>query len=509
MPAPGDMGTASLTIRTDRGLQTIILPPITSIDTQVYANLSELPTVVLGYENNFCMDLGTYQKISLTMKRVNPRSYNDNSSDMERWSNGKYYRELEKALNFWQNFGRDPSTGAKTGGFIYDYSPSDTTLYPRVHKNAFLNGALSVQYSKQYMVIQMNLTIARMEGGESSSGSSVTITLHSEDPDGGSYSTQSQTYSQGVSTTVPRPPNQWTTEWGAQGYQFMGWATSSGGSVVYATGTMFTPNSDMDLYAVWSSNVLFCRAFTSSDTYVIPNYNGSVVSYTMTLYLVGGGGGAGGTGTGRNNTSGGGGGSGAYRVFTGYEVTSGQTVSVTIGAGGAHGDTGSEWTPDYGGDGKTGGTTSVSFNGNVLEAEGGSGGKGGKPYDQRNEVAYGGAGGSPGGYKGGDTKWDTAGGDGGYSEGGGIGGKGFPAGSLAAMPGAGGGACDLNITITSSENGTIGPFRSKGGDGGGYDGGIVHATEAQYGGGGGSDPYSGSTNGANGIVIIALMGGTD
>lgn len=512
MPAPGSMGTAYLAVRTSSGSETFYLPPITSIDSQIYASLSELPTVVLGYQNNFCIDLGTYQKISLTMKRDNPASYNDNQeSNPDLWSNGKWYRHLEGLMNFWQNFGLDPRLGTKTGGFIFDFTPSDTTLYRPIHKNVFLNGSLSLQYSTTYMVVQMNLTVARMAGGSSSSGSTVTITMHSRTPSGSNFNTISSTVAQGILQQIPRVPADWEQEWNSVGYTFQGWDTSpSATNVVYEAYEPITLNNDIDLYAVWSSNIVHVEVFPAGRQYTVPS--GLGIS-RVDVIAVGGGGGAGGSGSGARGTAGGGGGAGEVRYGTGYGITAGEVISVTIGGGGAHGDNGSEWTPDYGGDGADGVTTTVTVPGQAtpVTARGGQGGKGGRPYNNGGYASggqlYYPGGGSQLGSNGEDGQtgstdeddWGVTTGDPG---------RGFVSDSTLYGCGAGGGASDFCINYNLS-TGTY-RYHSKGGDGGGYlsDGTqMIHATTPEYGGGGGSDPWGTATSGANGFVVLLFYRG--
>jgi hypothetical protein len=112
--------------------------------------------------------------------------------------------------------------------------------------------------------------------------------------------------------------------------------------------------------------------------------------FTLTMELYGGGGGGGGsTGTGSPGATGtiggGGGGGGGGYVKNKVSVKPGQTVSITVGAGGSGGS--------QGGTGGTGGTSSVNVNGMSYYAAGGSGGTGGNG----NTPGGGGVGGSASG----------------------------------------------------------------------------------------------------------------
>ena len=57
---------------------------------------------------------------------------------------------------------------------------------------------------------------------------------------------QTKTYGQTLTLASTRPSR--------AGYTFMGWATSSNGSVAYAAGAAYTANASVTLYAVWAKN---------------------------------------------------------------------------------------------------------------------------------------------------------------------------------------------------------------------------------------------------------------
>lgn len=76
------------------------------------------------------------------------------------------------------------------------------------------------------------------------SGATVTITFHAN---GGTGTMSPQTIPQSTSTALVA--NTFTRD----GYTFAGWATSSGGAVVYADGANVNTDSDLDLYAKWTA----------------------------------------------------------------------------------------------------------------------------------------------------------------------------------------------------------------------------------------------------------------
>lgn len=59
-------------------------------------------------------------------------------------------------------------------------------------------------------------------------------------------SSQTKTYGKTLTLTSSKPTR--------TGYAFQGWATSSGGSVAYASGANYTANAAVTLYAVWKAN---------------------------------------------------------------------------------------------------------------------------------------------------------------------------------------------------------------------------------------------------------------
>jgi len=217
-------------------------------------------------------------------------------------------------------------------------------------------------------------------------------------------------------------------------------------------------------------------------------------------YLVVGGGGGGGC------DGGGGGGAGAYRTASGFAVSSGSPITVTVGAGGAintpnlRGSVGgdsvfSTITSNGGGGGggdsqRTGGANGNASGGGGQGNSGGTGAAGG---------TYGNAGGN--GYNGSPY---TGGGGGGASAAGansvigsgGNGGNGTASsisGSSVTYGGGGGG--------TSGDTGTAGA----GGSGGGGSGAPpLSAGTANTGGGGGGGDGSGGAGaaGGSGVVII-------
>lgn len=225
---------------------------------------------------------------------------------------------------------------------------------------------------------------------------------------------------------------------------------------------------------------------------------------SLVQYVVTSGGGGGGGLTGRGAGGGGGGGT-VYNLSTGYAVTTGTPITVTVGAGGS----GTAYT--NGSNSAFGSTSSLGggYGGNVNGgANTGGAGGGGNGDGQK-----GGASGTPPqGYNGANGQSDEET----YRSGGGGGGAGGDGGNASENGGNGGPGRQLNITGTNTYYGGGGGGGSwysgrgvpgTGGPGGGgtasSNGGAGTANTGGGGAGGHESYQSGYTgNGGSGIVII-------
>jgi hypothetical protein len=206
-------------------------------------------------------------------------------------------------------------------------------------------------------------------------------------------------------------------------------------------------------------------------------------------YLVVAGGGGGGV------SAGGGGGAGGAKTASGFAVTAGSPITVTVGAGGAGGNV---FNPSFGYDGSSSSFSSISCtggggggaerSGQTDGKAGGSGGGGGA----RNPSGYSGIGGtgvSGEGNNGGNGRYQQANGGGGGGQ--------SAAGSIAGSSEAGNGGAGLTSSISGSSVGYAG--------GGG--GGAVTGTRGTGTQGGGNGSSSGGTAGSNGTVNRGGGGG--
>lgn len=490
--------TAVLKIRRNDGTRVQIdLPLIKSIETDVNVSLTEISTMVFGYRNNFCMDMGTMQKFTLKVERVNPSPYNDYSSDPAKWSNGKWYRWLEDQLDFWQNFGKDYNTGESSGGFLLELSSPDSSLFPSFRKNVFLSGSLNMTYSGLQMItVTLPLQVARMTG-TTAAVASVTLTLVTEDIVDGGTKTAYATVSKDFEVSVPSLPSGWDQY--QPGKVFKGWRGSSG--TMYPYGTSHTWSEPETLTAVWTGAAIV-KAYTYATAYSGSAYGD--LKYTVpsgvtraTVYAVGGGGGAGGGSRSPpvasidayNYGCGGGGGSGEAVISRDTVVQEGDVFEFALGVGG----TGGEFRDGAGTNGGDGKPTRVLLNGSLLvEAMGGKGGR---------RFGDGGAGGQQ--YNAGGTIVETPGrsGDGAYaspnvSSNAGRGGSGYKGSTMIwhSTGGGGGGAASFRYRFATGSTWHPGPaagnyYESKGGDGMSVlarDNIERYAADGTVGGGGGS-----------------------
>lgn len=254
-----------------------------------------------------------------------------------------------------------------------------------------------------------------------------------------------------------------------------------------ATGGTITYDASGNIY----------HTFTSSGTFT-PSSNFNVD------YLVVAGGGGGGC------REAGGGGAGGFRTATGFSVSSGVGLTVTVGAGGSgssdssiKGSNGSDSVfssiTSTGGGGGGSGFNSTSGPGN----NGGSGGGGG----YTGAVRAGGTGTAGQGNNGGSSSTQgNAGGGGGASAVGAVGTSGSTggaggAGTVSSMSG-------VPVTYAGGGGGAGQSTGGAGGAGGGGTGGTPTSGTTNTGGGGGGS-LSGGTSGAaggSGIVIIRYAG---
>ena len=482
---PGEPATASLTryLPSEEPV-TIDLGIVKSINDQYTADLTEYSTMIYGCENNFCMDLGVKVRYEVTVERVNPQPYNDSSRDSRQWSNGKWYTELEKLLDFWQNFGLN-SAGERTGGLTFAYNSSDTELYPNIITNVFVSGSLNVRTSVQKMTVQIPMYAATMNGLSGGGARQTTLHLVSTSPS----LSATRTVPQGVTSYIPSMPPEWEDSKDPNEV-LVAWR-DSGGTEYDVGDRVIWDEDEVTLYAVWrGAQAVYVRyRSNASEPVIVP-----AGALRVLVYIVGGGGGGGRHGdetgsTGNRGHYAGGAGAGAQTKSFTVSTLQGTSITFDIGTGG--------------GTGSSGGRTTCYVNGSVSDyAEGGEAGR----------DATGSEPGAPGEeyFAGGEGTTDQSGrGRDGTAGPGGEGGSGSTSAryysstaiSRIFYGAGGGGASDFGLNI-SSPNGSVN-IKSRGGNGlqASHDA-ITEATDGEHGGGGGGGRGS---SGGDGVAVVIVF----
>ena len=481
---PGTPATASLTRYLGSSSKTIDLGVVKSIEDAYSADLTEYSTMVYGYENNFCMDVGTKLRYEVSIERVNPQPYDDNSPDSRRWSNGKWYSELEKLLNFWQNFGLD-ADGERSGGLTFKYVSGDAQLYPDITANVFVSGSLNMRTSVQKMSLQLPMYAATMNGLSGGSARQTVLNLVSTTPP----LSATRTVPQGVASYIPSMPPEWEDSKDPNEV-LVAWRDQDG--TEYEVGAdVIWEEDEVTLYAVWrGAQAVYVRERSNmSEPVIIPE--GAI---RVLVYIVGGGGGGGNQGdttgsTGNRGYYPGGAGAGAQSKSFTISTLQGTSVTFDIGAGGSTGN--------------AGGRTTCYVNGSVRDyAEGGEAGRdatGSAPGDPGSVYFAGGA----------ATTSQTGTGENGTAGSGGEGGEGTTSARYYASTAisrifygaGGGGASDFRLEV-SSPNGSVNRH-SKGGKGwqASHDS-VAEATSGECGGGGGGGRGS---YGGDGIAVVIVF----
>ena len=317
--------------RYDRnGLRTTLeLPNIQSIEEQNTATLTEISTIIYGFDDNFVMDLGTTQRYTITLKRNTPKNVQDDEvySHSANWSNGHWYQKLMDLITGWQNlnWGFVQNTGnqqvfAQTGGFHFHYEPSAETayqgvsyanLYPVIDENVFIAGNISMSYSGtnlQTLNISIPLAVSTMVRNQNGQPMRE-VTFH---PNLTGETSFKQLFPVGIKSVAPGSvPSEWLSS--AAGAMLKGWRTGPSSGTMYSPGGLI-PATISDLYAVWSYPYYALAddgSVSGGVTYSVPE------GLTSLTYILVGCGGLGGKGLRMGAVTlacGGGGGSGGYRT---------------------------------------------------------------------------------------------------------------------------------------------------------------------------------------------------
>jgi len=321
-------------VRSNRDGSSVVLhlPNIQSIEEQDTAMLTEISTIIYGFDDNFVMDLGTTQRFTVTLKRNQPAVVSDdnNYAHSTSWSNGHWFDMLCKFIDGWQNLNwgyvqhlDNDSVFAQTGGFHFHYEPSAetayqgvsyTNLYPVIDENVFIAGTISMSYSGnnlQTLNVSIPLAVSTMVRNQNGQPMrEVTF-----DPNISGLESFKQLYPINVSAVAPGLiPSEWLNA--VSGAALSGWGTSPLGGDIYGPGELIPLEIDI-VYAMYTYPYYALADDGSSSggtTYTITNPN-----LKRLTYIIVGHGGLGGKGLrmgGSTLAYGGGGGSGGYRTGT-------------------------------------------------------------------------------------------------------------------------------------------------------------------------------------------------
>lgn len=376
--------------------ETVIdLPPVQTYEYSFQSSLTEISTMVYGYRNNFCMDLGNTLRINVSFERINPQPYSDDSKDPDVWSNGKWYRYLESCLDYWQNNAMDvDDPTVQAGGARFEFVPDDLELFPIQGYNVFVIGNLNMTYKTvQTITFTIPMVASRMIGNAKPL-EKVTLYLRTYVMNTETIFKTEVTVPKGYNVPVPECPSAFYDK--QPGKIFIGWVDESGRA--YSAGSSVVWTGDTVLFANWKSaqevHVYSEEKFVGVETpLTVP------LGITRAVaYVVGGGGGAGGsavaaTGTDISGTrtfmKGGGGGAGQAKKLSEREVYPGDILTIYVGRGGTGGTNKTEGggiNSTDGGDGKASYilVNGIGWDGDVKGGAGGkstrNGGAGGQQY---------------------------------------------------------------------------------------------------------------------------------
>lgn len=166
----------------------------------------------------------------------------------------------------------------KTGTFSINGKTGTNVISSGTKTISKTTSAKAVAFSVSF---SFNLTWSGTYAGTKSASGSISIPAKTSytvkyNANGGSGAPSSQTKWYGTSLTLSN------TKPTRTGYTFKGWATSSGGSVSYASGASYTSNSSVTLYAVWQA-VTYAVKFNANGGSGAPGNQTKIYGTTLKL----------------------------------------------------------------------------------------------------------------------------------------------------------------------------------------------------------------------------------
>jgi hypothetical protein len=414
VPERGDQQRAFITAP---GYGYMDLGHIQSINEVYTPQVQQIPIVVYGFKNSFCMDTGVKKEIELQYIRTQPAMPLDESGDSRVWSNAKWIRTLKEIMNRWQM--------RTNGNKLYILRPAneieDDPMRTYTDEIVGLNCYISqvpIAYGNMPHALQgrISFKVGTLYPKQRELALRQIRYIDPKDPNRSAV-----VYSSGRWLTLPSANAMWPpTDSQSRIYGDWSWTTTDNRQDTGAPGRLVDLNTVSGTYEyVFSANAIYDGVMqyrVVTDVVSEKKFTISPMSSVVTIFVAAVGGGGGG-GAGRvatydpgglfsNKTyrisGGGGGGAGQYRDNTYIFADPPESIEILYSVGkGGNGGNGSNNNYSPGSDGDP--TTIKVSDYDEINASPGKGGEGGdKDWEEGDgNIAHGGKGGdSQGTYSG-------------------------------------------------------------------------------------------------------------
>lgn len=302
-------------IRYDKnGAQKVFyLPNVQSIEEVDSVKITEISSIIYGFDNNFVMDLGVTQSYTINIKRAQPSGWeytDDWSDDQDKWSNGKWFTELKAFLDDWQNLNYgivNEDRFDRTGGYRLIFEPptytengtvvTNTELYPPIDRTGFIVGGITMTQSGnnlQYLSVSIPFSVASMRRQiQTAEGTPVKLK-----PNYSGLSDKSVYFPENFNYPAPSAPREWNTVTGSLAFEY--WSYIQDGATRTAYAGKLVDSSVKTLTASWNMPICLKKYDVEYGGEVdrgrvmfseIPEISGQLDSIKrMRIWLVGGGG---------------------------------------------------------------------------------------------------------------------------------------------------------------------------------------------------------------------------
>ena len=150
------------------------LPHITNITKTHRVETANTHILCKKAEDRYIIDLGTVERYNVTLTRTNNEALSNTQAvtTQETWANGRWLKELQAFLDIWQNLTANrsyPEGRQRTGGFRFVYQSPDTTLFPSIDKNVYIEGDINTRYDVDKLTLTIPMVVASMTAKDGSS----------------------------------------------------------------------------------------------------------------------------------------------------------------------------------------------------------------------------------------------------------------------------------------------------------------------------------------------------